>query len=255
MRLIYVAPNKLEANLIAHQLEQSDIQVLIEGEHLQGIELIDGGGFVKIKVAEEDFDQAKEIINDIELTRSQPEEKNKKNGIIDNFKFFFIGVLAGSLIVSFFYYLPLAQEKYDRNGDGKIDEKSTYIKYQISKTEFDRNFDGKMDFKYWFNNDGSPRKSVSDENFDGIFDTEATYKHGNIITSMSDTTNDGFKNYHVHYKNGVVDKIIFINPTTKNPSKIEYYDGFSIKKSELDIDGDGKFDIFYNYDHLGEIIK
>ena len=217
--------------------------------------MIDGGGFVKVLVEEEFFEQAIEIINEIEITKKTRDEITVRVRSSVNYKSFIIGAIVGASIVAFNYYLPFAQQKYDRNGDGEVDEKATYINYLISKTEFDRNFDGKPDFKYWYNRDGSPKTSKSDEDFDGVFETEATYRAGNIVTSISDTTNDGFKNYQVHYKHGVLDRVIFISPITKKPAKVQYYEALTLQKAELDLDGDGQFDITYKYDDLEEIIK
>lgn len=255
MKLIYKASNSIEANLIINQLEQSGIPANIEGEHLQGIELIDGGGFVKVLVSEEYFEKAKEIVNEIQFTKSAPEEVATTVSSSINFISFLFGAVVGASIVASYYYFPIALQKYDRNGDGEVDEKATYINYKISKTEFDRNFDGKPDFKYWYNLNGSPKKSKSDENFDGVFETESTYKDGNVVTSISDTTNDGYGNYHVQYKHGVLNKVIFLDPMTKKATKVQHYEVLTLKKAELDLDGDGLFDISYKYDELEEIIK
>lgn len=255
MKLIYNASNSIEANLILNQLEQSGISGKVEGEYLQGIELIESSGLVRVLVKEADFEKAKKIVEEIEIVKPSTENELVSGWNYNNMKIFLLGGIVGAIIITSIYYLPIAQQKFDRNGDGKVDEKAIYINYQLSKMEFDRNFDGKPDFKYTYNRDGSPSTSESDENFDGIFETKATYRAGNVITSISDTTNDGFADYHVHYKHGVVEKILFKSPQSKKTVKVQYFKNMMLFKSELDTNGDGLFDVTYKYDDLEEIIK
>lgn len=145
--------------------------------------------------------------------------------------------------------------RYDRNNDGEIDEKATYIKYRISSSSFDRNFDGKADFVYEYKQDGSPRTSKSDDNFDGVFETHTQYRNGNAILSKSDTIGDGFENYHISFKNGVFDTVTFYSPLTKRPIKIQYFKNSRLDSAKLDTNNDGEFDTTYHYDELEEIIE
>lgn len=57
MKPIYNASNSLEANLIVDQLKQAGIPARIDGEHLQTIELIGSGGFVKVLVEDQHFEE------------------------------------------------------------------------------------------------------------------------------------------------------------------------------------------------------
>lgn len=90
-----------------------------------------------------------------------------------------------------YYSTPVTDRGIDYNGDGKLDEKWTYVNYRTSKTEFDRNFDGKIDLIYTFDRRGISESGLSDENFDGVFDTEFKLENGNAVWQKSDTTGDG----------------------------------------------------------------
>ncbi len=255
MKAIYKANNSIEANLVLTYLEQYGIKGRIEGEHLQGIELLQNSGFPIILVTEEDYEEAKKVVDEYENDNTESDMKRVKSSSRGHLKTFLLGAIVGASSIACIYYLPIVVHKMDRNRDGKSDEKATYINYQLSKMEFDRNFDGKADFKYQYNHDGSPKNSKSDENFDGIFETKAKYRNGNVTFSVSDTTNDGFEDYRIEYKHGVVNKIIFISPKTKKPIKIQYIEDMKITSAQLDTNGDGVLDQTYKYDQIEEIIK
>ena len=65
MKLLYQASDAIEANLLKNLLEQANIKAYVHGEHLQGaVGELKAFGFVRLMVDEENYQNAKQIIND-----------------------------------------------------------------------------------------------------------------------------------------------------------------------------------------------
>jgi len=65
MKLLYQASDAIEANLLKNLLEQANIKAYVHGEHLQGaIGELQAFGFVRLMVDEENYQNAKQIIDD-----------------------------------------------------------------------------------------------------------------------------------------------------------------------------------------------
>jgi Putative prokaryotic signal transducing protein len=65
MRLIYEAPNTVEAHMILNLLEQAGLSARIDGEYLQGgIGELQVVGVVRVMVEEYDYPAAKLIIEE-----------------------------------------------------------------------------------------------------------------------------------------------------------------------------------------------
>ena len=63
MIIVYHAANSLEAHLIKNLLEQHDIPVFIQGEHLQsGVGEIPAIGLVTVQIDNSHYNQAKQLI-------------------------------------------------------------------------------------------------------------------------------------------------------------------------------------------------
>ncbi len=64
MRTLYEASNSLEAHMILNLLEMQGLSGRIEGEFLQGgVGELPAAGLVRVMVAEEDYQPAKEIVS------------------------------------------------------------------------------------------------------------------------------------------------------------------------------------------------
>lgn len=254
MKHIYTAPNSIEAHMISNLLEQGGIQGIIEGEHLQGLERLQSGSSVQVFVNETDYEAAKQIINDIE--EQQP--TNKKTEIPkgnNSFKSVIVGFIGGLIVFAFFYYIPIVVQKIDSNDDGETDRTYLYLGNRISRGQIDRNFDGKVDLIYKYNKDETVNSKKLDEDFNGTFERIIKYLDNNPIWSKSDTTGDGFQDYHLKYKDGVLEKATFYNPKTKQPIKIQYYKMQKLVSAQIDTNGDGVLDQSYEYNSIEEIIK
>lgn len=258
MKLLYEAQNTVEAHMVLNLLEQASLTARIDGEYLQGgIGEIQAIGAVRVMIAEEDYSEGKLIVEEwdtrqpLEAKESQVDDVKRKS----NFSVGVIGFLCGIAVMVVYYNTPVTYDGIDYNGDGTLDEKWVFVNNLISKMEYDRNYDGEMDIVYLYDRKGLIQSSSSDENFDGVFETDIYYDLGNAVWQKTDTTGDGFKDYKVDYRNGTIDKISFIDPLTRRAIKIQEYGPFFIETAKIDTNGDGDFDTFYEYDAIEEIVK
>lgn len=167
----------------------------------------------------------------------------------------FIGFICGAGLISFLYNTPVTYSGIDHNNDGKLDETWYYVADRLLQAEIDRNFDGKTDLIFYYNHRGIIEYNEQDDNFDGIFETETFYDKGNIEWSQSDINRDGSIDVETHYKFGKLKKVIFYDPVNYNPIKIQRFGHFHILSAEVDTDGNGVPDTFYEYNNIEEIVK
>ena len=117
------------------------------------------------------------------------------------------------------------------------------------------NFDGKIDYIAVFDRKGMVDSVSSDEDFNGTFETDTYYVYDNASFQESDTTGDGFKDYRIKFKDGRYQTVTFYDAVSKKPIKIQTYGMFGPVSAELDSDGDGQMDTFYQYDAIEELIS
>ncbi len=241
--------------MILNLLEQAGLSARIDGEYLQGgVGELQAIGIVRVMIEDSEYSEARKIVQ--EWDAKQPAEiERPKIKKTSSFGSGLIGFVLGIGIMIAYYHTPVTDDGIDYNGDGKLDEKWTYVNYRISKTELDRNFDGTIDFIYSFDRRGIIRSSLSDEDFNGTFETDIHYEYGSAVWQKSDSTGDGFKDYVVNFKSGVTDTVTFINPVTKRKIKVQKFGPFGLIEAELDSSGDGVIDTFYIYDSIEEVAK
>ena len=255
MRLIYEPSNSIEAHMVLNLLEQAGLSGRIDGEFLQGgVGDLQAIGLIRVMIEEADYEAATSIIE--QWDKHQPGEvvKQVPQRIHPLFSGF-IGLCVGLISLTVYYNTPVSHDGIDYDGDGLLDEKWEYIHGRISKTEADRNFDGKVDYIIHFDNKGIVISGSSDDDFDGVFETDLMFSDGNDLWSKSDTTGDGYKNYQVFYSNGILSRVKFINPVSDRPVKIQRYEGLKLSSAELDTNGDGRLDTSYQYDEFEEVNK
>ncbi len=254
MKLLYEALNTVEAHMILNLLEQAGLSARIDGEYLQGgVGELQAIGVVRVMVEDADYADANEIIMEWDAKQPEQERQDQVTKRKSSVSTGVIGFICGLVVMAVYYNTPVTDDGIDYDGDGLLDEKWTYVNYRLSKTEVDRNFDQKTDLIYKFDRMGLIESSMSDDNFDGVFETDIYYDYGNAIWQKSDTTGDGFKDYRVTFKSGLVDTIRFVNPETKKVIKVQHYGPAKMIKSEIDTTGDGVLDTLHEYDAIEEI--
>jgi hypothetical protein len=253
MKLAYEASNSVEGHMVLNLFENAGLSGRIDGEYLQGgIGELPAMGLVKVMVDDADYDEARLIIKQWESDQTSSDPvfiEKKSNGL----KSGIIGFAGGIVVMAAYYHTPLTEDGIDYNGDGNLDEKWTSVNYRISEVTQDRNFDGKVDVIHSYNHRGLIESSSTDDNFDGTFETEFIYEKGNVYRVRSDTAGDGFMDYRESHKNGVLDKISFLNPESNSPVKVKNYVALKLKEALVDTTGDGVLDTRHEYDSNEEI--
>ena len=119
----------------------------------------------------------------------------------------------------------LVKEVFDDNGDGRPDKIVRYdrVNGEELSEEQDTNGDGRMDS--WTEYQGGvPARARRDSNFDGHLDTWSFYRGGQLARQEQDTNGDGFRNRLAVYKAG------------------------RLVREEIDRDGDGRVESVTLYD-------
>ncbi|GAB1260390.1 putative signal transducing protein [Aurantivibrio plasticivorans] len=257
---VYDAQNGLEAHMILNLLQQAGIDGRVEGELLQGgVGELQAMGIVRVMVDEEDYHQAKQLVDEWERTQPIPEPATNdptasaKQTPLQKISTLMLTFLAGVAATTAYYHSPVQEDGIDYNGDGQLDEIWTYVNSRISKTTLDRNFDGQPDYVYTFDRRGILDFATADNNFDGNFETRVKYIQGNPRWEKSDSTGDGFYDIQINYLHGQRHSVDIYDSRLKRRVKSSLYGPFKLKTTELDSDLDGKFDTFITYDRFEEI--
>ena len=253
MELVFEASNSLEAHMVLNLLNQIGISGRIEGESLTGgVGELQPMGFVRVMVDAEDYDKARRVVEEWDAKQivSKPPIVSGEKG---NFGVILVSFLAGILCTFLYYNTPVQTDGIDYDGNGTLDEKWTFVNYRLSKTEIDSNLDGNMDIILSYDRHGVILTSESDEDFNGVFETEKYFKNGNTTWSKSETTGDGFKDFRAKFKFGLLDSVSFINAKNNQTIKVQHYTMSKLTSAEIDTNGDGNLDTQVRYNSIEEI--
>lgn len=103
MRLLYDAPNGIEAHLILNLLEQSGLSARIDGEYLQGgMGDIQAMGIVRVMVEETDYVDAMTIINAWDVKSPEPEAGGNDVSKLNHVVVGAVGLICGMILTIFF---------------------------------------------------------------------------------------------------------------------------------------------------------
>lgn len=109
MKSVFEASTGLDAHMILNLLEQHGISGHIEGEYLQGgIGELQAMSFVRVLVSEENYAEARKIINEWESIQpaaesSKPEARTPGGTLI-----FITGIIIGAVIMYWILKVPAA---------------------------------------------------------------------------------------------------------------------------------------------------
>ncbi|MDD2700274.1 MAG: DUF2007 domain-containing protein [Sideroxydans sp.] len=100
MKSVYETSSGLDGHMILNLLEQYRISGRIEGEHLQGgMGELQALGFVRVMVAEEDYEQAKQIIREWEALQPPDETHSPVPRETNGIQLFLAGVIIGAALM------------------------------------------------------------------------------------------------------------------------------------------------------------
>ena len=254
MKKVYESSTSLEAHMVKNLLENEGVESRIDGEYLQGgVGELQAMGAIRVVVEEDDYPQAREIIDAWESL--QPDDdvdgaKTTKTSSSTNG--FVLGVVLTVGVAYFISSSSMTTDGVDYNADGVLDEKWTYQNGRLKESTLDRNFDGIPDVISSYDYSGLLKASKLDDNFDGIFEVSTVYKNGNAVTEESDTNNNGVIDYRSHFKQGVFNSVEFIDERTGKVRKRQFYKFNKLIADDFDTNGDGVLDSHYEYDQYEE---
>lgn len=211
------------------------------------------GGLVRITVNEQDFASARQAIEKWEAIEPEPPPVSKKqparHGLL---KGLLLGLVLG--VGGFYaaYKTPAAMDGTDYNRDGSLDGKWTFsLAGKPMKMEQDRNLDREIDFIA----DGWIESAKSDDDFNGTFETSSRYKNGNMVSEEVDTDGDGYPEIRRSFKNGILESVKYIKPTSGLPFRVEYFKfATSLLFADIYSDDDGTLDTRLTYSPLGDVV-
>jgi len=124
---------------------------------------------------------------------------------------------------------------WDYNGDGKEDlryedaeDYSSYFEY------LDRNFDGKEDYRTQYDAGSDwPIQGLSDDNFDGNYETRYIYQNAEVIAIVTDSSGDGNYDIAHYYEVGLITRSVKYSLDGGTPflQTVTYLFGFPISTS------------------------
>lgn len=274
---VYEASNGVEAKLILDLLTNAGLSSRIDGEYLQGgIGDLQASGLIRVMINESEYTQGKTLINqwknnefdipeDFELENKEhiQDAINSQNSTIQpsynkTLNFLTIALLAflvGVIATTFYYRSPVTENGIDYDGDNIPDEWFIYKGQLVSETRSDRNLDKTIDIYYFYDHHGMIESMKSDDNFDGVFESESKFENGNILWTKVDTTGDGSHNYRMYFKFGVLNSIDYYDSETQQKIKIDYFKSLALHHSIIDTNDDGILDSQVEYDDYGNAIN
>jgi len=117
----------------------------------------------------------------------------------------------GCLLTYLHFNYNLTQRSFDLNRDGIPDVQYLFRPNHIlKKMRIDRNHNGSDDTVIDYDRYGVPINEHSDDNFDGVYDTDIEYKWGLVSKIKIDTDQDGKYEAILLYDNGVLDSIVYL---------------------------------------------
>lgn len=238
--------------MIVHLLARSEIEASIMGEHLQGgVGELPAHGNIRVVVEPNDAPAAREVIGEWEAQRSvepttkQPEtRKSSYSG--------FIAFLAGAGIASAFllwaYNSPIDTRTSDYNRDGYPDEWVYWRGDSVSRVEVDRNHDGEVDAKYTYSVRNGVESGATDDDFNGTFEYVSEFKYAQPYVDEVDVSGNGQPDRRYHYRDGVLTKVDFFQPSSRIVRKSQIYEsGVKLVEARWDSDNNGVLDTLITY--------
>ncbi len=123
---------------------------------------------------------------------------------------------------------------------------------RIKKSSLDRNLDNAYDYVNYYDLKGLVKSAKADDDFDGVFETEITYRNGTTTTEESDKDQNGIVDYRVKYEHGVLHSIEFIDEVSTKIKKRQRFGLGKLVSADYDSNGDGVLDTHYSYDKYEE---
>lgn len=150
--------------------------------------------------------------------------------------------------------LPYRTEGVDFNGDGIVDSTRTLsASGRTLRIEIDRNRDGKVDRIQTTNVHGDIESSSSDDDFDGVFESQTWFSNGQLEMSQTDADGDGFAEVRSFYPYGVKSTTRYLDPISRRDVRIEHFKLGVLAFAVEDVEGNGKLNHRIDYSPTGKV--
>ena len=259
MKTLYEAANALEAHMLADVLKQEGITAQVLGGFLTGaVGQLPAAGLVRLEVEEEDFERARAVITRWESTQeNEPAPRSADAAAHRAWLWGLGGLLFGAGLCWAWLHVPVHQNEFDHNHDGRIDEHWEYSAANTAvSAEADRNFDGRMDLRYRYDAQGELATAEGDDNFDGVFETHTRFRANQPQTVETDTDGDGLIDAVNTFAYGILATTQYLEPRSGRPTRIDVYRlGGLLDHVDRDTDLDGSLDLREHYNALGQITR
>lgn len=243
--------------MLADVLKQEGISAQVMGSFLPGaVGELPAAGLVRLMVADDDFDRARNAIDRWESTQvndavQRPAEAERSS---THWLWGLSGLVLGAGLCFAWLRVPVHQTEFDHNRDSLVDERWEYSPAGVAVgAEYDRNFDHKVDLRYRYNEHGDLSSSESDDDFDGVFETRSSFRANQVLQSEADTNGDQLVDLITKFNHGVITTIHYVEPRTGRDTRIEYLRLGRLDRVERDTDLDGALDTREHYNALGHI--
>ena len=255
MRTIFEASSGLEAHMILNLLQQEGIECRVDGEYLQGgVGELQAMNIVRVLVEDSNYEKARTVIDEWDSTQIDNTDAHTpvKSGSNIGTGLLF-GLIIGIVVTFWAFNSPITSDGIDYNNDGQLDEIWIYKDNRLSRVEVDRNRDGVTDVVNSYNRKGIIYKSETDDDFDGTYETTYKYHQGSLKSQESDTNQDGKIDLLAIFENDVLAEVQLTGPDINSPKKKQKYKMNKLIGADFDSNGDGIYDIFYEYDFYEEV--
>jgi len=241
--------------MILNLLQQEGIKCRIDGEYLQGgVGELQAMSIVRVLVEDSNYEKARTIINEWDATQIDKTDAytlaKNSSGIGTGLLF---GLIIGIVVTFWAFNSPITSDGIDYNNDGQLDEIWIYKDNRLSRVEVDRNRDGVTDLVSSYSRKGIIYKSETDDDFDGTYETTYKYHQGSLKSQESDTNQDGKIDLLAIFENDVLAEVQLTGPDINSPKKKQKYKMNKLIGADFDSNGDGIYDIFYEYDFYEEV--
>jgi hypothetical protein len=167
---------------------------------------------------------------------------------------FGLGAVLAATAFALYFRSPFTPTGTDYDGDGHTEERHIYRGDALIRSEWDRNGDRKADVLYDYDQRGVVRTGQSDDDFDGRYETQMTFRFGQPADTSIDRDGDGFSDEVVRFASGIPTEYDYLGGGGRRilVKRIVMKPGGVVDFALLDTDRDGVFDVRDDYDELGE---
>jgi len=144
----------------------------------------------------------------------------------------------------------------DRNDDGRIDQWIYRDEGEITRQVFDENYDGVPDRTVYFDLATHQVGRVEeDTRGDGIVDSWAEYREGEMIRRRADASGDGRIDTWSFYRDGQIARNEQDTTQDGYRDSISFYENGRIVREERDGNGDGQSEVILNFDEREQMVR